>query len=571
MKELQRIVESYMTDYNKHKKYLAVLTALSILISFTVSFTLIEPAISTTGDGVTPRAANGDATSLTNYTKADGNIVNGTTYSPASMSVKDLLIGKVGDGDDSHSWADGCETASDIIEAAQREYFLGIAYDFCVFLEGDFTPKNADSEGRVAVGGNIVKPSDGNYQIGAGDYGTNTALKNTDNYDGITDFAHVISNGFIGRVDPYGTKNGGGKAADYKDDFFKRIVISDFDQSYHRNDSNNECRYSGTHDHYLIKTGSNDWIQNNPISDADEASQIYMQSGTPLIDFTETFKWLRERSEALSEKPSIHVEPEGSTLTFKIPSSIKEGDTVYFQLDNWPDNVTDIYYEFEDTVNPPVKRDGLKLVEGNDYNEPDGSWCPTCNIVVNCGGNEFHTGNDAKLTNTYISAKGKTLPISNRPAGVDIPNAYDKVKATNNRLASEKILYNFYEAGKQDVSKKSSLKGNFNGTIFAPNADIFSADECDGHLSGALIAKSFEGGMEFGYRPYRGTSDILGATSGYAVPVDKFIKGTESKLAGAKFKVTDDITGKPVYKWTSSNETEYVNIPSAVDLTGATN
>ena len=146
MKELQRIVESYMTDYNKHKKYLAVLTALSILISFTVSFTLIEPAISTTGDGVTPRAANGDATSLTNYTKADGNIVNGTTYSPASMSVKDLLIGKVGDGDDSHSWADGCETASDIIEAAQREYFLGIAYDFCVFLEGDFTPKNADSE-----------------------------------------------------------------------------------------------------------------------------------------------------------------------------------------------------------------------------------------------------------------------------------------------------------------------------------------------------------------------------------------------------------------------------------------
>lgn len=564
MKELQKTVESYITNRHKQKKYLAVLTALSIMISFVVPFTLIEPAISTTGDGINPQAANATDETLQNYSGKAGNIVDGVTYSPSEMSVKDLLIGHVSDNE-THSWADGCTTAAEVVESAKRQYFLGIAYDFCVFLESNFEPTDSDAEGRVAVGGNIIKPKDGNYQIGAGDFGSNTALKDTDNYQGITDFAHAIANGYIGRVDPYGTKNGGGKAANYDSDFFKRLVISDYDQSYHRDDNDKIEVYSGTHNHYLLKNGSNDWIGSNPITDADEAAQIYMQTDTPLIDFTETFEWLRNQSEALSAKTSIPGVIDGSTITFTIPKNIKAGDTVYFSLESWPENVTDIYFEFEDKENPPVVRDGLPLVEENNYNEPEGSWCPTCNIVINCGGNSFGTGNSANLTNTYING----LPISNRPKGIGVGDYYDKVRATNNRLASEKILYNFYEAGKTDDSVKSTLKGNFNGTIFAPYANVESAEGCDGHLSGALIAKSFHGGMEFGYRPYRGTIDILGSKAGYAVPFDKFITGTDNPLAGATFAVTDE-NGKNVLSWTSDGSTKYAEIPAEVDFTGET-
>ena len=248
MKELQKTVESYITNRHKQKKYLAVLTALSIMISFVVPFTLIEPAISTTGDGINPMAANAAVDMLQNYSGTNGNIVDDVTYSPKEMSVKDLLIGYTSN-DETHSWANGCTTAAEIIESAKRQYFLGIAYDFCVFLENNFEPTGADAEGRVAVGGNVIATvSEGNYQIGAGDFGTNTALKDTDNYQGITDFAHLITNGYISKVDPYGTKNGGAKAADYNGDFFKRMVIGNYEESKHRhNDNNSSVSYDDTH------------------------------------------------------------------------------------------------------------------------------------------------------------------------------------------------------------------------------------------------------------------------------------------------------------------------------------
>ena len=221
MKELQKTVESYITNRHKQKKYLAVLTALSIMISFVVPFTLIEPAISTTGDGINPMAANAAVDMLQNYSGTNGNIVDDVTNSPKESGTL--------------FWANGCTTAAEIIESAKRQYFLGIAYDFCVFLENNFEPTGADAEGRVAVGGNVIATvSEGNYQIGAGDFGTNTALKDTDNYQGITDFAHLITNGYISKVDPYGTKNGGAKAADYNGDFFKRMVIGNYEESKHR-------------------------------------------------------------------------------------------------------------------------------------------------------------------------------------------------------------------------------------------------------------------------------------------------------------------------------------------------
>ena len=75
--------------------------------------------------------------------------------------------------------------------------------------------------------------------------------------------------------------------------------------------------------------------------------------------------------------------------------------------------------------------------------------------------------------------------------------------------------------------------------------------------------------MEFGYRPYRGTIDILGSKAGYAVPFDKFIVGTTDPLAGASFVVTDE-NGKNVLSWTSDESTKYAEIPAEVDFTGET-
>ncbi|MDE5569756.1 MAG: Cna B-type domain-containing protein, partial [Ruminococcus sp.] len=114
---------------------------------------------------------------------------------------------------------------------------------------------------------------------------------------------------------------------------------------------------------------------------------------------------------------------------------------------------------------------------------------------------------------------------------------------------------------------------NFNGTLLAPNAD--SKTKCDGpndgagHLSGALIANSYEGGMEFGYRPYRGPSSIVPSSSGYGVPIRKVISGSNTGLAGATFEITDGDEYSNTFT-SDANGDGYVNIPSQVDFSGET-
>ena len=155
-------------------------------------------------DGSSAKTASYDVTNV-----YGGEANNG--YSPASLTEAELLIGKYDSSsgyENRIEWADGLNTADEVIEAAKRKYFLGIASDFCVFLQGDFNPSGADCEGRVAVGGNIVFDkndddsidNDYNYQLGSGDYTTMTALINTDNYLGVTSFAHAIVGGYVQRI-----------------------------------------------------------------------------------------------------------------------------------------------------------------------------------------------------------------------------------------------------------------------------------------------------------------------------------------------------------------------------------
>lgn len=577
MKRFQSIIQKYITNHEKHKKYLAAVLALSVLVSFGVSAGLIMPAISMTNDDgvdVTPLSlGRAGEQMLDNYDSSSDN--NG--YSPAQRSVKELLIGS----GDALDWANGAESPEEIAKKAEDTYFLGIAYDFCLFLEGNATLKDADAEGRVAVGGNLIFDGSYCYQVGAGNFGYMTALKDTDDYQGITGFAHAIVGGYMKNIHPLSTGNnktrvnsnaeskgghqGYGETLYFPptEDEFKRFVVGDA-----TNNTDATHMYCNGGEKYNV-SGSHDSVAVN------ELAEMYNQPEGGIINFTSTFEWLRERSAALGEKKATGtVSTSGNTITFTIPEGMENADTVYFDL---PEGVN--YGELEEIkfVNVPkettemvvreTKSDELKTVTKN---------IPKCNLVINGLGDSFDirgTGNTVKTTITYT---GETIEdeISNTRDSEkrDIYNKNDyhnnnsedvKGWRSNNHPASSKILYNFPNA------TSGAINGNFNGTIFAPNADVKSDNGCTGHLSGALIAKSFIGGLEFGYRPYRGTSDILGSKSGYVIPFDKFITGTDTHLSGASFEVTDE-SGNTVASWTSGDETQYTAIPTGVDFTGKT-
>ena len=578
MNGLQTIIRNYLKDHEKRKKYFAVIMTLSIVVTFAVPMSLIMPAVSMTRDNssiVADQLASYNADSggemLTNAAGEDGNVVDGIVYSPEKMSAITLLIGE----GDSLSWAEGCTTAQDVVERAKEEYFLGIAYDFCAFIEGDFKPKAADAEGRVAVGGDIIFDQEGNewnYQIGSGDYATGNALKNTTNYTGVTNYAHAIVNGKIINVNTastgsgskkFGSNNGdpgdyhtSGKGTDYsytffykpEEDLFKRLVVGDINNSTHFEDKTPGAAYTTSHSHDYpgdCETDENGVDKKHPyLGDVNELAQIYKQE-QPLIDFQEMFNYLRKHSISLSKfKSTGTVEVKGNDrneLELTCPDGTEAGDTVYFNVPKWN------YYKvsFNNVPTTTMKND-----------QGDDKIYPTCNLIVNCGGKEitFGTAADGEKLETYVNGEAVH-------AGNDMQNNFP---------ASEKILYNFYEA------EKIHIRESLNGTIFCPFADVDTeADNAGtssaaGHLSGALIARSFEGYLEFGYRPYRGNSEILSLTSGYSVPVDKFIERTENGLAGASFSAIDTDTRETVFSWVSNGETVYIPFPTAVDYSGET-
>lgn len=568
MKNLQEAINNHVMNSRNHKRYLAALIAMSMLVSFMVPFLLIEPAVSLTNDSDNGILALDAGTMIPNLN-------NGTTAnndgSPGSISDVTLLIGESSNG--SLNWASGANSAADVIERAKNEYFLGIAYDFSVFLEENFQPTAADAEGRVAVGGSIIynNPAHHNYQIGAGDYTSSTALKDTDNYIGLENFAHLIlgsktfpiynvestehnGNWYYDKTDSllvnsqkaiidiatYGTTKSGTEFATV--DPYKRIVVPhNFDINSDDNYHNGNEKYQNGHSHL----GHN----------IDELATFYQTNeSNDLINFTAQFAWLKEQSAKLKEIKSTGTCDQSDFLynkegdPYNTPSLIldangadEDAKSVYF-------NVTEEQWNaitLDDEWNRQIIYQNIPK-----YTDENGE-VHLANIIVNVAGKKpfikkaIHT----KIEDEYISANSDSTG--------------------NNHKYSENILYNFYEA------EEMILNGGFNGTIFAPYADVKSKNgdnnSAPGHLSGALIAKSYKGGMEFGYRPYRGkNSDILGSKSGYVVPFDKFITGTAEHLAGASFEVKDE-SGNTVASWTSGDETQYAAIPTGVDFTGGVN
>ncbi len=603
MKELQNIVYKHFDSLKQKKKYLAVLIALSMLVSFMVPLILMEPADSKTGVLTCSKAEhthsnecynNGvvscgipehvhseecytkvmsltmynsnvtDGYTLTNAANANGNQVGDIIYSPLEADLLTLIFGT----GQNLEWLEGCDTLDEALAAAKSEYFLGLASDFCAFIEGDFTATEADAEGRVAVGGNLsFKPIEGNsiwnYQIASGDYASMVPLEQTDNYEGKYGFASALVGGKLFRINTLSTGYGhyrsnpdvenyddaaegyhtvkqGNKYGytvyfDPDEGLFKRFLVGNVADSKHYDEPTDSDKAYGINCQHDYPGDCGSGCTHTYLESVNELSQIYQYDGIKSL-ISKVFADVRSRSANLSQQKGIPVT--GNTLSAE---GYANAETIYFDLgNNW--------------VGGDI----------NFTNIPEGA-----NIVVNCGATEINIGNTTtKINGKTISKEGEDL-------------------RTNNNKQSERILYNFYNATNVNIN------GNFNGTILAPNADVESdPTRSPGHLSGALIAKSFYGGLEFGYRPYRGGSNILGLTSGYFVPADKFVddavatdsNGNKIELSGAELNVeeyqldengqivTND--GNPVlnkiFSWFSSDETRLVPFPSKIDYSGDT-
>lgn len=585
MKELNRMLSGYLERVKRTHRYLAILVVLSLVVTFVVPLGLIENADSKTGQlicgmiehthnaecdygtncTITPHihteacyqqaaallSAAGTTTTekLTNAAGEDGNIVGETTYSPKEAELLTLLFGKNSDGT-SLAWLKDATTLDEALSAAEDEYFLGMASDFCAFIEGDFIPTEADAEGRVAVGGDLMFKQTGsniwNYQIASGDYQSMTPIQDTGPYKGITGFASALVGGKMYRINTLSTGNKSkvagtlvaghtsGDTVYYTPEVggFKSFVVGNITASRHWDgDNSQDIAYStGCHHDYpsdcaICASNSSD---HQYLANVNELAQMYEYTDVRQV-ITKVFSEVRNRSQALSQVSSTPGVVNGNTVTFTYTGS-EDADTVYFAVDSW-----DGAWNGVEFVNIPTK-DGIPV-----------------NIIVNCGGNVVNLHGDGNNFATTIN-------------GTSIHNIANNNE--NNHKWSSCLLYNFYEA------TEMTLNGNFNGTVLAPNADVKSdTDTCSGHLSGALIAKSFYGGLEFGYRPYRGGSNILGLVSGYAAPVDK-LDGDNKFLSGAELKVEQSLdngsTFQTFMEHITDNNTWWIPFQSLIDYSGKT-
>lgn len=597
MKELQNIVNKHFEKLRNKKKYLAVVTALSMLVSFMVPLILTEPADSMTYKKVTLLSdenttekipvtnlginiSGDDKNMVSNAAGESGNIANGVTYAPKEMDVLALLFGGTVDEDGVLKLQDiyeGCKTVDDALEVDKETYFLGFASDFCAFIEGDFTATDADAEGRVAVGGNLRFDWDDrkwNYQIGSGDYEVMSPLdevKWTDDYRNVYGFASALVGGQMFRINTLSTGNSAnnkesgrhlnskGDTAYYGPDegLFKYFLVAGGTESFLHYDEdvgadkayNNACTHDFPGSCSLCSSAD---PEHGYLENVNELAQMYVYKDVREI-IKETFVYVRSRSETLSSMKGIKAlvtvnefQDDGSTpknykVIFDAASASKNDKTVYFDLDHWDDN----YVKFEFV------------------NIPEGA-----NIVINCGEegtvNISSDGNGGGKGDLVTSING--VVISKQGLSDE---EYKNAGNWNNHPDSARLLYNFYN------TTEVNIDGCFNGTVLAPYADAYSnKDKCSGHLSGALIAKSFYGGLEFGYRPYRGSSEIFSTTSGYEVPVHKLFSGSSNDpLSGAMFEIVelDSVVGANILSlFESSKYGNFVSLPTHIDYSGNT-
>ncbi|MBR7039097.1 MAG: choice-of-anchor A family protein, partial [Oscillospiraceae bacterium] len=523
-----------MKTKTKGKRVLSAVTSAFIAATYVLS--AVPPALNAADELVQPMEAWGTNVSddVVNDASEDG---HGGRYPAVLLAGNNVLSP---DGTQLVVKTDAATTLQNITDA----YALGIASQFCVFINDDFKVTNADAEGRFAVGGNvnIATPDYGGgskYAIGKGDFITKKDLRELIDNNG---FAHIIMGGKLvgGKLEDTYYDADGEKNTDTPGKNNKIVVI-------------NESNIDVAREH-LDKI--NAYSEGSAIGDrwrTISRTQVYPAK---VFDFDEQFALLESRSIVLEDK----AKKDGVRVTFAteewhgdtydvavFDAAGKSGDTVYFYVDEADlDQFTDsTIMSFENIPNLATPRT-VYATDGTAV-----KW-ETANIVVSIPA----TG-DFKLKNSTKDAGAAFTRINGEFISKNPDQNKVEFNYLNNHEGCTSILYNIPHADTVHIVN------NFQGTVFAPTSDVVG--DQDGHLSGALVAQSFSGPTEFGFRPYAGGIEILGLESSYFVNVSK-VDENGAALEGATMtlyqaatdergNVIKDENGEPTLTAVASNVT----------------
>ncbi len=416
-------------------------------------------------------------------------------------------------------------------------YALGIASQFCIFVNDDLQVTESDAEGRVAAGGNVsIATPWSSYSFAKGDFAHQIPLSDLIDDHG---YAHLIIGGEL--VD--GVVNDGYYDTNYN-----------FQNEFSGADSGDLRAWSFAKKDKILVLNRDELgnISLLNIPDAEEPgkpqrsidqTQTYI---TKLFDFNEQFAMLKERSRLIdlnakeSRLQDDAVTVNGGEVIFDAGLRGEVQDVVTFNIskEKWEAIANGTTFRFEGIPSLSVPRD---VVHADDttYEVTTEKW-PYAFIVINVEGEgEFTVAYDNVAT--FINGE----EISNRGS-----------VASNNHPGVTSLLYNY--SGATDLG----LAKNFSGTVLAPNADVHDGPNGRGHLSGALLAKSFHGATEFGYRPYSGPTNILGLNLKYVVRATKTDQTGDEPVEGATFtlfRLDDD----------PDNPGEKIEVPVVRDLSDA--
>ncbi len=487
-------VKKFTKDRRLKKQYTLFTSVLCVLTAFSVLSSLIMPAMS--------------ATHL-NENGKDYISKAGGSYKPEASKLL------VGEGDSTNDIRKN--TIAETIKAAEDKYALGIASQFSVFLNGDFAAGHADTEGRIAANGQVLgkKHNINNwegygYNVGLGHYTEeNKESISYTSLTGLSGFAHIIAKGNV-----------------------ENIVQNP------ENQGNREI---------VVESGKKVvWWNNGSPTDAGTGYYYTYDSDKPLINFGSIFSMLEQRSAIIADnatyvsgqgKTTVTVDKNNNKVTFD--GKAKSGDkatSVNFNITSsqWNDIKSmngDVTFEYKNIPQIVTNITGKEVSKnGNEYFTNDATW-QSSYIMVNV---EVPDNKEVEFPQQrFITTINGTTISKDDNSGI-----------LNNKLGCASLLYNFNGA------TKITLGHDFQGTILAPTADVTDValynpdtgnnDKCPGHLSGALVAKSFKGYTEFGYRPYQGPIEVVEKT--YKVTINKLAKdingnNTDTHLAGAEFKI----------------------------------
>ena len=405
-------------------------------------------------------------------------------------------------------------------------YAMGIASQFSVFVEGDFTVTDSDTEGRVAVGGDLTfaLPWGTSYSFGKGDYDNRKDLRDVIGNSG---FAHIIMNGNLVGNSTFDETYFNQDGWDLNAGMLNRILVINED----------DLTEAKTH-----LNGIDTYVNGNTVGDGWRRLCQAQTYPVQLFDFDEQFALLRDRTQALDntaqkEGTPVSFETDGAGLVhavFDAGMLGKTEDNVYFYI---PDEDVETFR----TTTVVEFRNIPNLSSPHTLYTQDGeetSW-NYANIVVDIPKDGIISLGDV----TNEKNHGEKYTVVNDTWVSNQPNS----SALNNEAGTASILYNMPNA------EEVRFSANFQGTVFAPNAKATDEQTAlnnggHGHLSGAIIAQSFNGATEIGFRPYEGTIDILGLSSKYilnASIIDELGDTVDDAIL-ALYQVETDTDGKPV-------------------------